>query len=52
VAVEHNRPNNLLQQTAALFSVSQGILRSRPPLLSFGVMVRHEVVAVTVMHSE
>jgi hypothetical protein len=30
-------PNNLLQQTAASLSVSQGILPSRPPLLSFGV---------------
>ena len=28
-------PNNLLQQTAALLSVSRGILPSRPPLLSF-----------------
>ena len=33
-------PNNLLQQTAALLSVSQGILPSRPPLLSFGVRQR------------
>src|SRR5271156_3765810 len=30
-------PNYPLQQTAALLSVSQGILPSRPPLLSFGV---------------
>ena len=27
----------LLQQTAALLSVSHGIMPSRPPLLSFGV---------------
>jgi hypothetical protein len=30
-------PNYPLQQTAALLSVSQGIVPSRPPLLSFGV---------------
>ena len=30
-------PNNLLQQTAALLSVSRSIMPSRPPLLSFGV---------------
>jgi hypothetical protein len=28
------------------------IMPSKPPLLSFGVRVRHEVVAVTVMHLE
>jgi hypothetical protein len=36
-------PNNLPQQTAALLSVSQGIMPSRPPLLSFGVRRMHNV---------
>jgi hypothetical protein len=36
-------PNNLLRQTAASLSVSQGIKPSRPPLLSFGVRRMHNV---------
>ena len=35
---------NLLQQTAALLSVSQAIMPSRPPLLSFGVRWQGEAM--------